>query len=382
MNRFKHILLAIDINSDESEPRRVRQAHLEDAIELAQKQDATLSLIHILPDSALHPKLKEATAKHATEILESLRDQLNERGVKNVSIHLQYGDVASAIVNAAKKLDASAIMLYEKHADTKHLLSSVVGKIIRLSPIPVWTTLKGARKEIRKILCPVDCSPASKEALNVALSISQIYNASVHVLFVFEPTTHVPMFVKVNLEEVNREEKMQAERQLKAFLQVFEPWTFTSELCEGKASSKILERLSEYDLLVMGTTGRTGMSRWVMGSVTESVIRNATCSFVTTHAQTILPERLEEALSQIESHFKAGVALLNAQKPKESVKEFLECLRIDMFYVPAMLKLSEAYEKLGDAHEAKQYQRQAEAMLERLWGKVLTSEIMKAFTMQ
>ncbi len=138
------------------------------------------------------------------------------------------------------------------------------------------------------------------------------------------------MLVKVNLEEVNREGKAQCERQLQAFLQVFDSENFTSELCEGKASSKILERLSQFDLLVMGTTGRTGMRRWVMGSVTETVIRNTLSSFVTTHAQTLLPERLEEELSQIELHFKAGVALLNAQKPKESMKEFLECLRIDM----------------------------------------------------
>ncbi len=379
MNRFEHILLAIDINRDESELRR---EYLEVAIELAQKQQATLSLIHILPNSALHSNLKDATAKHATEILESLRSELHERGVKNVAIHLQYGEVAPAIVNAAKKLDASLIMLYETHADTKHLLSSVVGKIIRLSPIPVWTTVKGAKKGIKKILCPVDCSPASKEALNVALSIARIYDASVHVLFVFEPITHVPMLVKVNLEEVNREGKAQCERQLQVFLQVFDSENFTSELCEGKVSSKILERLSEYDLLVMGTTGRTGMRRWVMGSVTETVIRNTTCSFITTHAQTILPERLEEELSQIELHFKAGIALLNAKQPKEAEREFLECLRIDMFYVPAMLKLSEVYQKLGDTHEAKQYQRQAETILERLWGKTLTNQIVKAFTAQ
>ncbi len=179
MNRFEHILLAIDINSDE---RELRREYLEVAIELAQKQQATLSLIHILPNSALHPNLKDATAKHATEILESLRGELHKRGVKHVGVHLEYGDVAPAIVNAAKKLDASTIMLYEKHADTKHFLSSVVGKIIRLSPIPVWTTLKGAKKGIKKILCPVDCSPASKEALNVALSIARIYDASVHVI--------------------------------------------------------------------------------------------------------------------------------------------------------------------------------------------------------
>lgn len=371
MNRFENILVALDLNGGETE-------HLEVAINLAKKQQASIALIHVLPD-ALHPNLKEPTETRATQTLEKLRDELKSQGIKEVSIHLQCGDVATSIVQAAKELDASAIMLFEKHSDTKHLLSSIVGKVIRLSPIPVWTTLKGSKKEIKKILCPVDCSPASKEALNVALSLRKIYDASVYALFVFEPTTHVPMFVKVNLEEVNREEKAQAERQLEAFLQVFDSETFSHELCEGKPSIKILERLSEYDLLVMGTTGRTGMSRFVMGSVAETVIRNATCSFVTTHAQTMLPERLEEELSRVESRFKAGVALLNARKPKEAIKEFLECLQIDMFYAPAMLKLSESYQELGDAHQAKRYQKQAETVLERLWGKGLTDEIIKAF---
>ncbi len=55
-------------------------------------------------------------------------------------------------------------------------------------------------------------------------------------------------------------------------------------------------------------------------------------------------------------------------------------VRIDMFYVPAMLKLSEAHQKLGDTHQAKQYQRQAESILERLWGKMPTDEIVRAST--
>ncbi|MFN3344976.1 MAG: universal stress protein, partial [Chloroherpetonaceae bacterium] len=247
------------------------------------------------------------------------------------------------------------------------------------SPIPVWTVLKGSKKAIKKILCPVDCSPASKEALKVALDIARLYDAQVHTLLVYEPITHVPTLVKVNLEEVNREGYAHAEQQFATFLQVFDSKILSNELLQGEAKAKILEALTDYDLLVMGTTGRTGISRFVMGSVTESVISNATCSFVTTHAQTLLPERLEEEISQIEFHMKAAATLLSVQKPKEAIKELEECLQIDPFYVPAILKLVEAYEQLGDVHRAKQCRRQAENILERLWGKTLTDEIVKDF---
>ncbi len=372
MNRFENILVALDLSNGETE-------HLEVAAELAQRTHAVLSLAYILPDNNLHQNLDEVLAKQALAGIEALRTQLTERGIKKVSVHLQRGEIVQSLLQIAKSTDADVIVLFEKHAETKHLISSLVKKIIRVSPVPVWTVLKGSKKAIKKILCPADGSPASKEALSVALDIARLYEARVHALYVYEPITHVPTLVKVNLEEVNREGYAQAEQQFAAFLQVFDSKALSNELLQGEAKAKILESLADYDLLVMGTTGRTGISRFVMGSVTEAVISNATCSFVTTHAQTLLPERLEEELSQIEFHFKAGLALLHANKPKEAIKELAECLRLDPFYVPAMLKLAEAYEHLGDAHQAKQHRRQAENILERLWGKTLTDEIIKDF---
>ncbi len=372
MNRFENILVALDLNSGETE-------HLDVAAELAQRTQAALSLAYILPNKDLQGGLDIALKAQATELLEKHREELSKRGIEKVSVHLQRGEIVQSLLQIAKSTDADVIVLFEKHAETKHLVSLLVKKIIRVAPIPVWAVLKGSKKAIKKILCPVDCSPASKEALKVALDIARLYEAQVHTLLVYEPITHVPTLVKANLQEVNREGYAQAEQQFAAFLQVFDSKALSNELFQGEARAKILESLAGYDLLVMGTTGRTGISRFVMGSVTEAVISNATCSFVTTHAQTLLPERLEEEISQIEFHMKVTATLLNAQKPKEAIKELVECLRIDPFYVPAMLKLVGAYEQQGDVHRAKQCRRQAENILERLWGKTLTDEIIKDF---
>lgn len=55
------------------------------------------------------------------------------------------------------------------------------------------------------------------------------------------------------------------------------------EIKSGKADEKILNAIKNQhiDLLIMGTNGRTGLSSFFMGSVTEKVIREMPCSFIT-----------------------------------------------------------------------------------------------------
>jgi len=370
MKWIENILVAVDVSRNE-------HPHLEDAATLALREQATITLLTVLPKEAQNPSLKNLVEQYATDVLEKLRQNLIAQGINQVRSCYNYGDVAQSIINSAERTGADLVVLYEKHSDTKHLISEVVKKTIRLSSVPVWTTLKGARHEIRKILCPVDCSAASKSALTLALHLATIYEASVRVLYVFEPITHVPTLVKVNLEEINRDGKKQAEFQLEEFLRDFYKQDFSTEIAEGKATEKILEHLSENDLLVMGTNGRTGLSRIVMGSVTETVIRNAPCSFVTTHAEILLSERAEDDLEFIELYFGEGVYNLEKGRYEQAIKFLLSCLDYDKFHVPARLKLAEVYHKIGNLQEAKRYRKQAEYVLSRQWGKEMAEKILQ-----
>jgi nucleotide-binding universal stress UspA family protein len=56
---------------------------------------------------------------------------------------------------------------------------------------------------------------------------------------------------------------------------------------EGLATEVILETADEYkaDLIVMGTHGRSGIGRLLLGSVTEEVLRKAACPVLTVKAQ-------------------------------------------------------------------------------------------------
>ncbi len=46
----------------------------------------------------------------------------------------------------------------------------------------------------------------------------------------------------------------------------------------GEPSDVIIQKGKEYDLIVMGTVGRTGLEKFLLGSVSERVVRHATCS--------------------------------------------------------------------------------------------------------
>lgn len=369
MKRFENILVAVDISRNEHQ-------HFEDALELALHQQAAITLLNVFPSEAEHPKLKNMVVQYATETIERLKSNLIERGAKTVHTYLEYGETAQSIIKVAQRIGADLIMLYEKHSDVKPAISPVVKKTIRLSSIPVWTTVKDTRKTIKKILCPIDGSPSSKEALEVALCLIGIYEAHLMVLHVFEPITHVPTLVKVDLQEVNRERKRQAELQFDEFLRDFDRHKFSIEIAEGRAPEEILSHLSDYDLLVMGTNGRTGLSRIVLGSVTESVIQNATCSFVTAHRQFLRSEEAESKLDMLEQHFNEGVHSLERGYHEQAIKLFSSCLNYDKLYVPAMLKMSEAHSKMGNTQQAKHYHLQAEYVLKRQWGIKMAEKIL------
>jgi nucleotide-binding universal stress UspA family protein len=145
-----------------------------------------------------------------------------------------------------------------------------------------------ARVEIRRILCPVDFSEASRHALEHALVLAKWYEAPITALHViYAPRFQPPIFVAgfadsgapVPPDYKEREKDLQAwlepARQLGVEIEaVVEP---------GLAASRILEYapLRQADLIVMGTHGLSGFERFMLGSVAEKVIRKAACPVLT-----------------------------------------------------------------------------------------------------
>ena len=134
----------------------------------------------------------------------------------------------------------------------------------------------------KKILCPVDFSDWSREAMRVAIELAEPSGAPVTLVHVWQLPVYA--FGDVPLPgSLSREVADQAARRLAAWKQEAEglgPVKVSSRLLEGVPWDRIVDTLraeSSYDLAVMGTHGRTGIKRVLLGSVAEQVVRHAPC---------------------------------------------------------------------------------------------------------
>jgi universal stress protein A len=138
-----------------------------------------------------------------------------------------------------------------------------------------------------KILVPTDFSRHSAEAVAAAADLSRRYEASVTLAYVFEPVTYAlpeghVMQSPPQIEEMHAvfEERLvqaQAEATAAGALRV------TAKLLTGPVAGEITDfaETESFDLIVMGTHGRTGLRHLVLGSVAEKVVRTAPCAVLT-----------------------------------------------------------------------------------------------------
>jgi nucleotide-binding universal stress UspA family protein len=129
---------------------------------------------------------------------------------------------------------------------------------------------------IKKILYPTDFSSYSNQAYFHAIAQAEKHNASLTVLFVYNPdSTTTP---GSQGDEVADRRYWQG--QLEQIRPVDTRIPVTHVLLEGDPASEIVRygRDAGVDLIVMGTHGRTGVERLLMGSVAEKVLRDAPCS--------------------------------------------------------------------------------------------------------
>jgi len=144
--------------------------------------------------------------------------------------------------------------------------------------------------KFKKILFATDFSPASETALKFATALARDSGALLVISHVEElPTPYIGGEMYFTQPEYPNPE---IRRMLDAVVPPDPNVRFEHKLVMGIAADDIV-RLAEAegaDLLVIGTHGRTGLKRVLMGSVAESVMRLATCPVLTVKEAAKLPE--------------------------------------------------------------------------------------------
>lgn len=128
-----------------------------------------------------------------------------------------------------------------------------------------------------RILVPTDGSEGSETAIEHAVDLARGYGASIHGLYVTDQRSYAGMAGDMDREAI-REEEEEMGRQ--ALDRIEDAATeagveITTALAVGVPHEQIVETIMErdIDLVVMGTHGRTGLERMLLGSTTEKVLR-------------------------------------------------------------------------------------------------------------
>ncbi|MDK2974567.1 MAG: hypothetical protein PWP08_938 [Methanofollis sp.] len=134
----------------------------------------------------------------------------------------------------------------------------------------------------KKIVVAIDGSDVSLKALEVALSEARVWNAELHVIYVVETSmfSSIPMDntweIIYSLLENEGKEVFQKSKERAAEDGI----SLITHLKDGHAGSEIVALAEELhaDLIVIGSRGKTNIDRLLLGSVSEHVVRNSSCT--------------------------------------------------------------------------------------------------------
>lgn len=136
------------------------------------------------------------------------------------------------------------------------------------------------------ILVPTDGSEYTKAAVRKAMELAKLSGGKVTALYVLDQTilTNMPMDTAVMNVYNTLEKEGKAAVDFVRDLGAEEGVPVELSIKEGTPVKVILDESPNYDVIVMGTLGRTGMSKLLMGSVAERVVRASQCPVMVVRA--------------------------------------------------------------------------------------------------
>jgi len=284
---------------------------LEQALRIARRAAAEVLLLHVselpLPheDELLRPELA-TLHKTAEEHLSTLRVQMDElwketqqQGVNASKLIVDgWVDEAIARVAAETAVDLVVVGTHGRTRLERLLLGSVAERVVRLAQTNVMVARRAPEAHggdgFRRILVPTDFSDPAPQILALAVQLAAA-DAQVELFHVLRLPYAVgvgfPEFAGAGLVEMERwrtgarAEAQERGRKLAATAARPDVWMKVA-LAEGAPAPEIHRKLevAPWDLVVMGTHGRRGVRRGLLGSVAEATVRHAPCSVITVRA--------------------------------------------------------------------------------------------------
>ncbi|PQJ33743.1 universal stress protein [Salinibacter sp. 10B] len=209
---------------------------------------------------------------------------------------------SEAIINYADEKDMDLVVMgtHGRKGMDRLLSGSVSEEVVRGAPCPVFTVLpsadEGSVPTISRVLAPVDLSEQSDMVVHHAAALSDAYAAPLDLLHVVEEAAYPSAYGLDPLTPSLPNVQDRAREALETLAGRLDLRTdpVNVHVLAGYAARDIVEFAQEHevDLIVMATHGRTGLDRFLIGSVAEKVVRRAPCPVFTlkSFGKSLLPE--------------------------------------------------------------------------------------------
>ncbi|HEX6904714.1 MAG TPA: universal stress protein [Thermoanaerobaculia bacterium] len=273
-------------------------------------------LVHAFPDGPkiVGPEIGMAgdfTAELRAWCEERLREQIGRLGIGEselAGVEVRAGVPHRILVEEAGKAAADLIVVGATGLEpfAAELLGSTADRVLRKASCPVLVVRGELPVPPRRVLAPVDLSPVSGDSFRCGLDLlaqigggADVEVRAVHAL----SFTEMLALQRRKDGEVSPE---QAERwsgeDLRSFVlenRAEAPLEVDTAVLPGEARFEILQELAErpVDLIVMGTHGRGGVDRLMLGSVASAVVRKAPCSVLLISPDAALASGIAEAVT-------------------------------------------------------------------------------------
>lgn len=248
--------------------------------------DATVYAYAGYPFASLNKELTTGAEEALNKV------ELPEAGKQaSVSRYILSGTPAREIVDHANRHEADLIVIgtHGHGAIARFFLGSVADRVVHEAECPVLVTKKpkgeikhpkAKDKPFTRILFPTDFSDTARLALDRAVALTEDMDAELYVLHVVDDSlisTHVEEERKIILKELREHALKEMHDQLPP--ELMENFDTIGAVQRGAPAKKIAAYAEERhcDLIVMGTHGRTGIERALIGSIADKVIRGASC---------------------------------------------------------------------------------------------------------
>ena len=250
---------------------------------LAQARDAKLTLVHVVDDD--QPKdLIEIESREAERILaEQISAMAELRGVQCRPLVVA-GNPFDGILRSAGSVGADLIVMgaHRKQLLRDIFVGTTVERVVRTGPYPVLMVNNEARQAYRNAVAAVDMSEPSANAIRAAKSAGVIGDERITLLHAFLPLGKRQMSLagidRAAIDEHVASERQRAIDELVPFLAAngLGGPNVPLRVEEGEPFEVISRAVEEMrpDLLIIGTHGRAGLLKVLLGSVTEAALRD------------------------------------------------------------------------------------------------------------